>query len=600
VSRRIAVAVGALAAIAAGAVLSATGYGAPAQAVWGAAVVLALIPLTVDVAADLLRGRAGVDVIALLAMAGALALGQELAGAVIALMLAGGNALEDAAGRRARRDLTALLERAPRIAHRRHDGRLVEVPVDALAPGDVIVVRPGDVVPVDGRVEDGEAILDEAALTGESLPVTRLPGDTVRSGTVCAGAAFALRAQRTAANSAYSAIVALVRDAEEQRAPFVRMADRYAVGFLPLTLVLAGAAWALSGDAVRALAVLVVATPCPLILAAPIAIVSGMARAARAGVIVKDGGAIERLAKARTVLIDKTGTLTPGEPAVERIVALDGLAGEELLRLAASVDQVSAHGLAEGLVHDAERRGLALTLPVDVVERPGQGVEGRVDGRRVAVGSAQWLAERGVAVEDVAGAPGRARVHVAVDGRPAGVLVMADHERDDARGAVAALHAAGVREVAMATGDVPEVAAEIGARVGVDRVHAGLTPEGKLELVRSARERPIVMVGDGVNDAPALALADVGVAMGAAGATAAAEAADAVIVVDRLDRLAEAMRLSRRALGIARQSVLAGMGLSLVAMAIAAAGGLSPLAGALLQEGIDVAVILNALRALRG
>jgi heavy metal translocating P-type ATPase len=599
VSPRIVAAV-TLAAIAAGVTLALAGDDLAARIVWGAAVVLALVPLTGAVIAGLRRGRAGVDVIALLAMAGALALGQELAGAVIALMLAGGNALEEAAGRRARRDLTALLERAPRIAHRRVDGALVEVPVEALVPGDVIVVRPGEVVPVDGRVEEGEAVLDEAALTGESLPVARSAGEPARSGTLCAGGAFALRAERTSADSAYSALVRLVRDAQAARAPFVRMADRYAAVLLPLTLALAGAAWVLSDDPVRALAVVVVATPCPLILAAPIAIVSGMSRAARAGVVVKDGGALERLARARTVLLDKTGTLTEGEPGVERIVALDGVAADELLRLAASADQVSAHGLAEGLVHDAERRGLHLTLPQAVTERPGQGVDGRVDGRRVTVGSAAWLAERGVATKALEASPGRAVVHVALDGRAAGALVMADRVRDDARAAVAALHAAGVREVAMATGDRLEVAEAVARSVGVDRVHASLSPEDKLALVRDARERPVVMVGDGVNDAPALALADVGVAMGVAGATASAEAADAVIVVDRLDRLAEAMRLSRRALRIARQSVLAGMGLSLVAMAVAAAGYLPPLAGALLQEAIDVAVILNALRALRG
>jgi heavy metal translocating P-type ATPase len=589
-----------LSAIAGGVALAVAGQDLAARVVWGAAIVLALIPLTIAVVRDLLRGRAGVDVIALLAMGGALVLGQELAGAVIALMLAGGNALEEAAGRRARRDLTKLLERAPRIAHRREAGALVEVDVEALVPGDVIVVRPGEVVPVDGRVEEGEAVLDEAALTGESLPVTRRAGEPVRSGTLCAGGAFALRAEHAAADSAYSALVRLVRDAQAERAPFVRMADRYAVILLPLTLALAAIAWAASGDPIRALAVLVVATPCPLILAAPIAIVSGMSRAARAGVVVKDGGAIERLARARTVLIDKTGTLTLGEPAVERIVPLDGVGADELLRLAASADQVSAHGLAEALVHDAERRGLRLSLPDDVVERPGQGVDGSVDGRRVTVGSAAWLNERGIASTPVAAPPGHAVVSVAVDGRSAGSIVMADRVRDDARAAVAGMHAAGVRTVAMVTGDRLEVAQAVAASVGIDRVYAGLEPEDKLALVRDADERPVVMVGDGVNDAPALALADVGVAMGAAGATASAEAADAVIVVDRLDRLVEAMRLSARALRIARQSVLVGMGLSLAAMVVAAAGHLPPLAGAILQEGIDVAVILNALRALRG
>ncbi len=563
--------------------------------IWAAAVVVALVPLTISSLGALRHGRTGVDIIALLAMGGALALGEPLAGAVIALMLAGGAALEEAAGRRARRDLTALLEHAPRIAHRRDADALVEVAVDTLAPGDLVVVRPGEVVPADGHVEEGVAVLDESALTGESLPIGYTAGAAVRSGAVCAGAAFALRVDATAADSAYSAIVALVRDAEASRAPFVRLADRYAARLLPLTLLVAGAAWAIGGDPVRALAVLVVATPCPLILAAPIAIVSGMSRCARAGVVVKDGAVIERLGHARTVLIDKTGTLTLGEPEVERVLALDGLAEDELLRLAASADQVSAHGIAEAIVHAAEHRGLRLSLPREVVESPGQGVEGHVGDRLVTVGSAAWLRERGVAPGTAPA--GGAAVHVAVDGRAAGIVVLADRLRDDAAAAVSALRAAGVREVVMASGDHREIAELVGARAGVDRVHAELTPEGKLALVRATTLRPVVMVGDGINDAPALALADVGVAMGVAGATAAAEAADAVIVVDRLDRLADAVRISARSFGIARQSVIAGMSLSLLAMAWAAAGRLSPLAGAILQEGIDVAVILNALRA---
>jgi heavy metal translocating P-type ATPase len=591
-------------------VLALLGASAAAQVVWGGAVVVALVPLSWSVARSLRRGDVGVDVIALLAMAGALALGQELAGAVVALMLAGGNALEDAAGRRARRELTALLERAPRIAHRRRGSLIEEVPVEALRPGDVVVVRPGEVLPVDGEVAAGEAVLDESSLTGESLPVTRAAGESARSGCANAGGAFDLRAIRTAADSAYSALVRLVREANAERAPFVRMADRYAAWFLPLTLFAAVAAWAASGDPVRALAVLVVATPCPLILAAPIAIVSGMSRAARAGVIVKDGGAIERLGRARSVLLDKTGTLTMGVPEVERVVALDGLGPDELLRLAASVDQVSAHVLAEALVHHAQARGLRLEPPESVVERPGQGVDGHVGRRRVAVGSARWLRERGygdaaAALARVAdGHAGRARVLVGIDGRPAGVLLMGDRLRDDARATLDALRAAGVREVLLVTGDRSAVAEAVGRQAGVDRVVAEQEPADKLRVVRALKQdpdrSPVVMVGDGVNDAPALALADVGVAMGAAGATVSAEAADAVIVVDRLDRLADAVRLSRRAMRIARQSVLAGMALSLAAMSLAAAGLLAPLAGALLQEAIDVAVIVNALRARSG
>jgi heavy metal translocating P-type ATPase len=584
-----------LAVIVAGGILAMAGDDAAADVVWTAAVSVALVALSVSTARGLWRGKVGVDVIALLAMAGALALGEVLAGAVIALMLAGGNALEDAAGRRARRDLSALLEHAPRIAHRREGGRLVEVSVDVLVPGDVVVVRPGEVVPVDGAVEGGTALLDESALTGESLPVTR---EQARAGTVCAAPAFALRCERTVADSAYSSLVRLVEGAQASRAPFVRIADRYAAAFLPLTLLLAGAAWLLSGDPVRALAVLVVATPCPLILAAPIAIVSGMSRSARAGVVIKDGGALERLARVRTVVIDKTGTLTLGEPEVSRVVAWDTFGASEMLRLAASVDQVSAHGLAEALVHAAERRGLALSLPEHVVEGAGQGVEGQVEAHRVTVGSGAWLRTRGI--EPAAAPDGGAPVFVGIDGRATGVVMLADRLRDDAAAAVAALRRSGVRRIVMATGDHRPIADAIGREVGVDEVRAELSPRDKLELVRSTRDRPVVMVGDGINDAPALALADVGVAMGVAGATAAAEAADAVIVADRLDRLADAVHISARALSIARQSVVAGMGLSLVAMVVAALGGITPLAGALLQEGIDVAVILNALRALKG
>ena len=364
----------------------------------------------------------------------------------------------------------------------------------------------------------------------------------------------------------------LVRQAETQRAPFVRMADRYAIFFLPVTLAISGIAWGLSGDPVRALAVLVVATPCPLILAAPIALLSGVSRAAKAGVIVKGSSAIEALGEARTVLLDKTGTLTLGTPAVDRLVPLDSLSGEELLRLAASLDQLSAHSLGDALVQAAHEQGADLTFPEDVSEGLGQGIEGRIDGRRVAVGSAAWLESRGYPGAERAARPagdadsGKAKILVGVDGRLAGLIVMADHLREDAAGAVVSLREAGIDQVAMVTGDRAGIAEAVGRQVGVDRVYADQSPEDKLEVVRQIRGEAgsgkVVMVGDGVNDAPALALADVGIAMGAAGATVASETADAVIVVDRIDRVASAVRIGRRSLHIARQSVLFGIGLS--------------------------------------
>jgi heavy metal translocating P-type ATPase len=594
-------------AIAVGGALHLLDHPTAGDAVWAAAVAVLLVPLTWSVAKTLLRGDVGVDMIALVAMATALVLGEYLAGAVIALMLSGGNALEAYAARRARRELTALLERAPRIAHLRRDGRVEEVPVEAVSPGDVVIVRAGEVVPVDGAVESAEAVVDESTLTGEPLPVTYSTHGQLQSGTANAGEAFEMRATRPASDSAYAALVRLVREAGTQRAPFVRIADRYAAIFLPVTLVAAGAAWAASGDPVRALAVLVVATPCPLILAAPIALISGVSRAARFGIIVKGATAIERLGEVRTVLLDKTGTLTTGTPEIERVVTSDGVPPDELLRLAASLDQLSAHVLAEAIVHEAEARGLVLSVPRDVTEEPGAGIAGTVDGRTVAVGSSGWIERRNVGPRKPprsSTTPGRARVLVGVDGRHAGAILLSDRLRPEAPDMVRALRDAGAKHVAMVTGDSPEVAEAVAREAGVDRVYADLTPEAKLEVVRAVQAQPelhpVLMVGDGVNDAPALALADVGIAMGSAGATVSSETADAVIAVDRIDRVVDALRIGRRSLGIARQSVLVGIGLSLVAMGFAAFGYIPPVAGALLQEGIDVAVILNALRALRG
>jgi heavy metal translocating P-type ATPase len=589
----------ALVAILTGLVLAAAGQDAAADAVWSAIVVVLLVPLVWQVATTLLHGRVGVDAIALIAMAGALALGEALAGAVIALMLAGGNALEAAAGRRARTELTALLARTPTVTHVRSGGALEELPVAAVAPGDVVVVRQGEVVPVDGTVVSEVAVVDESALTGESLPATYHRGDALRSGVANAGAPFDVHALRPAAQSAYAALVRLVEEAQADRAPFTRMADRYAALLLPVTLVVAGLAWALAGDPVRALAVVVVATPCPLILAAPIALVSGVSRAAGAGVVVKGASVIERLGRVRSALLDKTGTLTVGTPRVERIATTDGWSAGEALALAASLDQLSAHPLAAALVRAARDDGLELQWPDDVHERPGAGIAGRVAGHRVALGNPPPAAGPVRAEER-----GLARIGVEVDGRPAATIVMGDHVREDAPAMVAALRAEGVRHVAMVTGDRAAIAEPIGAALAVDRVYADCTPEGKLDVVRSVRARedlqPVLMVGDGINDAPALALADVGIAVAGAGATASSEAADAVIPSASIAAVARAVHIGRRSLRIATQSVLAGMGLSFVAMGFAAAGLLPPVAGALLQEGIDVAVILNALRARSG
>jgi heavy metal translocating P-type ATPase len=593
----------ALGGLGAGGSLVLVGFDRAGRVLLALTVVGGLVPMAVSVAGALRRRTAGVDVIALLALAGSLALGEYLAGAVITVMLATGRLLERHAGTRARQELTALLQRAPKVVHRHEGGGLTSPPLAAVRAGDLLLVAPGEVVPVDG-VLVGAAVLDESALTGEPNLAERGAGERVLSGVVNAGAAFDLRATTTAATSTYAGIVRLVQEAQASKAPLVRLADRYALWFLPVTMALAALAWALSGDPRRALAVLVVATPCPLILAAPVAIVAGISRLARLGVVVKSGTALETLARARVLLFDKTGTLTAGAPVVAAVEAGDG-DQDRLLRLAASLEQVSPHVLAAAVVAAARRRGLRLSLPVDVVEEPGLGVAGTVDGHRISVGRAAWV---------TAGRPlpawarrlrrraeldGASVVQVGVDGELAGALALTDPIRPEAPRTAALLRRAGITRLVMVTGDRDDVAQTVGAVAGVDRVLAQRSPAEKVEAVRLERASGVaIMVGDGVNDAPALAAADVGVALGARGATASSEAADVVVVVDRVDRLADALRVASRSRRIALQSILLGMGLSLLAMGVAAGGLLVPVAGALVQEAVDVVAIGNALRAL--
>jgi heavy metal translocating P-type ATPase len=596
-----------LVALVTGAALWVLGAHPAADVVWAAAVVLALIPLGISVARDLIHRETGVDLIALLAMVGSLILGQYLAGAVVGLMLSGGQALERYASSRARRELSALLARAPHVVHRYEDGKLTSPDITAVKRGDLLLVKPGEIVPVDGVIASAAAVLDESALTGESRLAERLIGDTVRSGTVNAGPPFDFHALTTAEESTYAGIVRLVREAQSSKAPFVRLADRYALWFLPLTLAVAAAAWALSGNPVRALAVLVVATPCPLILAAPVAIVAGISRAASRGVIVKGGGALETLARARTLVFDKTGTLTAGTPRVASVETFGAADADTVLRLAASLDQVSAHVFASAIVAAARRRNLNLEFPTAVEEHAGTGIEGTVGGRRIALGQAKWLSsgkplsEAAVRLRGRIELMGISSVFVALDGQVVGTLVMDDPIRADTPRALAALRRSGISRIVVLSGDRDDVVQSVGKASGADAVLSERTPADKVHAVLNERERAVtVMVGDGVNDAPALAAADVGIAMGARGATASSEAADAVIVVDSLDRVAEAVLIARRARHIAVQSVIAGMALSGIGMVLATFGVLSPVAGAVFQEAIDVAVVLNALRALGG
>ncbi|AXN45505.1 Silver exporting P-type ATPase [Mycobacterium marinum] len=575
-----------------------------ADGCWIAATVVAVVPALTWVVLALRRGQVGVDIIAVLSLVGTLLVHEYLAGALIAVMLAGGRALDAAAQRRATRDLRLLLERAPRFARRRTGSDVSQIPLAEVVVNDILVVGPGEVVPVDGRIADVVAVLDESALTGEPLQVERGVGEPVRSGVVNAGGAFEIRASATADESTYAGIVRMAQQAGAENAPIVRLADRYAAWFLPMALVLAAASWLASGSAVRAVAVLVVATPCPLLLAAPVAIVSGLSRASRMGVVIRGGGALENLGHATTLMMDKTGTLTMGRPSVVDVVSAPGSGGTELLRQAASVDQLSPHVLAEAIVTEALDRGLQLSLPTDVVEEPGRGVSATIDGRRLTVGKLSADTATGPwarAAVNRARLDGAAIAWVCVDGDPQGAVLLRDPLRRQAPRTMRRLRQAGFTRLILLTGDRAEPTREVAAILGLDEVYADQSPADKFTAVRAETQRAVtVMVGDGVNDAPALAAATVGVAMGARGATASSEAADIVLTTDRLDRLADAMDIARWSRRIAVQSASVGMGLSLLAMAMAALGWLPPAAGALLQEGIDVAVILNALRALRG
>ncbi|WGL17117.1 heavy metal translocating P-type ATPase [Microbulbifer bruguierae] len=573
---------------------------------WVAAVVLMLVVASVESLRALAHRKAGVDVLALLTMVGALILGQYLAGAVIAFMFASGRALEEYSSGRARQALSALLERSPRSAHRRVGTAIEEIPAEQVQIGDQLIVKSGEAVPVDGLLLSATAELDESAVTGESLPRRRVRGDQIMSGVINAGGPLDLQTLKTAEQSTYAGIVRMVSEAQAAKAPFTRLADRYALWFIPLALLVAGLAWAISGDPLRALAVLVVATPCPLILAAPVAIIATISLAAKRGILIKNGAALEQLADAKNLVFDKTGTLTTGRQQLVGIETPPGFGADEVFRLAASLDQVSQHNTAQSLVAEARQRNLALSIPENAQETPGEGLRGEVDGKTVAVGSLA-LALNGASADNWSAARlrymalrGLSGAFVAVDGQMAGVLLLADQIRLDTPRALRELHRAGVERTVMLSGDRQDVAETVALALGFDAVLAERSPADKVAAVKAECQRgTTAMVGDGINDAPALAAADVGIAMGARGAGASAEAADVVLLVDRLDRLPEGLHISRRGRQIALQSVIAGMGLSALAMLIAALGYLPPVIGALVQEGIDVAVIFNALRALR-
>ncbi len=539
----------------------------------------------------------GSDVLAILSLVGTLITSEFFAMAVISLMLATGRLLESWAEGQAERELSSLINRIPRRARRiSSDGSLHEVAVDEIKVGDQILLRSGEILPVDG-VLLADAITDESALTGEPLPQHRGVGALLSSGIVNAGSPFTVEATNTAAMSTYAGIIAMVREAQTKSAPSIRLANKWAVRFVPFALLLAGGAWLVTGDLARAVAVLVAATPCPLILAVPIAVVSGLSVAAKKGAIIKNGAVLEMLARARVVLLDKTGTLTYGGPEINSIDVAPGQSPHEVLQLAASVDQYSSHVVAHSLVSGAHERNIQLLQVANVHEVPGHSISGEVNGVSVTVGqltSAQpdWR----ISNDEL-------QVAVYLNSELVGIIGLADPVRVESKQLLSDLSLAGISEIAMLTGDKKMAAEKVAHEIGISKVFSELTPERKLAITaeyKASESGVVVLVGDGINDAPALALADVGVAMGARGATAASEAADVVIVEDSIDRLAIAISIAKNSMKKATQAVFVGMGLSIVAMFAGAFGLANASQGALIQEGIDVIAILWALTALNG
>ena len=578
--------------------------GQDVAAQWTASIfaLLITVPLAADMIRAAIRGRLGIDLLAVAAVASTVAVGEYIASLIVVLMLSGGRALEDFAQGRARRELSALLERAPQIAHRERVGRPAEdISVEEVRPGDLLLLRPAEVVPVDGVLASESGAFDEAALTGESLPVEKTAGDQIMSGSVNGPSAVRMQASATVTDSQYSRIVALVQEAAASRAPVVRMADRYAVPFTLFAFVLAGAAWLASGDPARFAEVLVVATPCPLLIAAPVAFVAGMGRASRAGIIVKNGGTLEKLSRIRSAVFDKTGTLTGGRPVLLEVrTAVRGpdIGADELLQLAASAEQYSSHVLAASVMEAAAHRRLPLLVAGDATEHATHGVWADFGSCTVVVGKRSFVTEETKWVEKARLTSGQMAVYVGVDGIFAGTLIMSDAVRPNAAQTLEQLRRLGIRETLMLTGDAKETAEHIAAELGITRVQAECLPADKVEAVEALPSRPVMMIGDGVNDAPVLAAADVGVAMGAKGSTAASESADVVIMLDDLSKVARAVEIGQRSVKVALQSIWIGIVLSTGLMIIAAFGYIPAVAGALSQELVDLATILNALRAL--
>lgn len=586
-------------AIIVGLALDLAGKDVIAHWILGTAAIIAVIPLLWDMVKTLQNGEYGIDILAATAIITSVILHEYWAGMVIVLMLTGGEALEDYAEARAKTELSALLKRKPKKAHLLKSGKTRDVSLREVHVGDKLVILPGEVVPVDCVILEGNSSFDESSLTGESLPVDKTEGDELLSGSINIEGAITVKTLRTAADSQYEQIIKLVRSAASSQSPFVRLADRYSVPFTVVAFLLAGGAWIVSGESIRFLEVLVVATPCPLLLGAPIALISGMSRSAKHGIIVKTGSALERLAEVETVAFDKTGTLTHGVPTVDKVTVYGSLTTEELLGYAASLEQNSTHILARSIVAEAADKKIKLQKAKQIKELAGIGVSGRLQGKSILIGRLSLLESEGIILPKGFKTAGikQTAAFVAIDGELAGVITFVDEIRPDSKQMLAQIKKLGIKHTLMITGDNQTTAQAIAGQLGIEDVRAEALPADKIHAIEKVKHHPVAFVGDGVNDAPVLTAADVGIALGARGSTAASESADVVIMLDDVSRVGSAIAIAKRTFQIARQSILIGIFISLGLMVIFSTGRFKPVYGAAIQELVDVTVIINALRA---
>lgn len=563
-------------------------------------------PVVYQTFREMLHKHFASDIVAMMAIIASIILNDAFPGVIIVLMQSGGKALEDYAYRRASSSLDALLSRAPRIAHRKTNHVLEEIPVSSIQINDIMVIRPGDLIPVDGEITSSEAQIDESSLTGEPLPRTKKNGESVFSGTVNVGGAFEIKATKKSEESQYSKIVKLVKKAQEEKAPIQRLADKYAVWFTPITLGISAIGWMLTNNFETILSVLVVATPCSLIFATPVAIISGINKAAKLGIIVKSGSAIEQVGRAEVVVFDKTGTITFGTPNVERIVSFNGITSDEILLKAASVEQLSSHPIASMIAHKGKEKFGNLPIPTNFHEISGAGVEGDVDGIHVLIGApsifenlSEEIFKHSITVNDQIKPEGRMVAFVALNNKLSGAIIFGDKIRPDVETMMKNLKKYGIKQTVLLTGDSFVNAKNIAKQAGISFFTAELVPEQKVIEIKKLRQSfdTVIMVGDGINDAPALAASTVGIAMGARGTAISAEAADVVLLIDNVSKVANTIEIGKRTISVAKQSIYVGLGCSFVLMGIATLGHLPPAIGALLQEALDISVILNALRA---